>query len=193
MKKCSKCGESKELSEFYAFSSTKDGRRPDCKTCGNAYNAKRQAEGSTWAQKYPELQRIRANKYSALHREDKITYDRIYRALNKDKISVTIKLWALKNPEKRATTDRNRKALKRNALGSHTELEIKTLFGLQRKRCAMCECDLSDKSYHVDHIMPLIRGGSNDKYNLQITCPTCNLSKGPKDPIEFMQSRGKLL
>lgn len=47
--------------------------------------------------------------------------------------------------------------------------------------------------YHVDHIVPLIAGGSNDRSNLQILCQPCNNSKSSKDQIEFMQSRGMLL
>ena len=40
---------------------------------------------------------------------------------------------------------------------------------------------------------PLALGGSNDKANLQLLCPTCNAKKSAKHPIDFMQSRGLLL
>lgn len=33
MKQCSKCGEVKDLNLFYKLSSSKDGKRPDCKEC----------------------------------------------------------------------------------------------------------------------------------------------------------------
>lgn len=33
----------------------------------------------------------------------------------------------------------------------------------------------------------------NDVSNLQATCPPRNQSKGAKDPVQFMQSRGFLL
>ena len=42
-------------------------------------------------------------------------------------------------------------------------------------------------------IKPLARGGTNQRTNLQLLCPPCNLSKSAKDPIDFMQSRGFLL
>jgi hypothetical protein len=35
---------------------------------------------------------------------------------------------------------------------------------------------------HVDHIIPLARGGTNDITNFQALCPKCNLSKGVKLP-----------
>jgi len=37
------------------------------------------------------------------------------------------------------------------------------------------------------------RHGHNDRKNLQITCEACNLSKGAKDPVDFMRERGMLL
>jgi len=35
---------------------------------------------------------------------------------------------------------------------------------------------------HVDHIVPLAQGGTNDITNFQALCPKCNLSKGAKMP-----------
>lgn len=37
------------------------------------------------------------------------------------------------------------------------------------------------------------KGGANDKSNIQLLCPHCNLSKGAKHPVDFMQERGMLL
>ena len=65
-------------------------------------------------------------------------------------------------------------------------------FRLQRGKCACCRVSIAD-GYHVDHIQPLALGGSNDKTNLQLLCPTCNTKKSAKHPIDFMQSRGLLL
>lgn len=45
-------------------------------------------------------------------------------------------------------------------------------------RCAYCNKPLFPDKYHVDHIRPLSRGGSNDLDNLCLACPKCNLSKG---------------
>ena len=47
--------------------------------------------------------------------------------------------------------------------------------------------------HHVDHIVPLAKGGQHVASNIQILCPTCNVRKSAKDPIDFMQSRGFLL
>lgn len=67
------------------------------------------------------------------------------------------------------------------------------LWGAQKGRCAACSKGLMRLGHHVDHIKPLARGGAHENVNLQLLCPTCNLSKGAKDPVDFMQSLGKLL
>jgi len=36
------------------------------------------------------------------------------------------------------------------------------------------------KNYHIDHIIPLARGGKNNFDNFQLLCPTCNLEKSTK-------------
>ncbi len=49
-------------------------------------------------------------------------------------------------------------------------------------RCTKCGAVVKDrKDVHVDHIVPLARGGSNDRDNLAAKCATCNLKKGSSE------------
>jgi 5-methylcytosine-specific restriction endonuclease McrA len=87
---------------------------------------------------------------------------------------------------------RLRRAREKGAAGNHTANDILFLLEKQRYKCANCSKSVR-KMRHVDHIMPLAKGGSNDRKNLQILCPPCNLSKRAKHPIDWARENGRLL
>lgn len=49
------------------------------------------------------------------------------------------------------------------------------------------KCGTSDR-VHVDHIVPVAKGGTDDRKNLQAMCQPCNNKKGIKCNSEFMGS-----
>jgi len=100
--------------------------------------------------------------------------------------------WGNENKDARRIHNRNAKA-RRAATGTLSTDVAKKLMRLQRGKCTCCKVDLGDTGFHLDHIMPLINGGTNTDNNVQLLCPPCNLSKHAKHPIDFMQSRGYLL
>ena len=60
--------------------------------------------------------------------------------------------------------------------------------------CEQCQRDGKlTPAEEVHHIQPLALGGSNDKTNLQLLCPTCNLRKGAKPPERWAAENGRLL
>ena len=71
--------------------------------------------------------------------------------------------------------------------------QLQALMEKQKGRCAVCRANLKKIGYHKDHIVPLVLGGTNWIQNIQFLCPTCNLTKNRKHPVEFMQERGFLL
>lgn len=48
-------------------------------------------------------------------------------------------------------------------------------------------CGDEPETPHIDHIVPVVRGGGNDEDNLCVACPSCNLSKGSKLPGDWLQ------
>jgi len=80
-----------------------------------------------------------------------------------------------------------------NAEGSHTREDLKLIKQLANYEC-MAGCDKEINKSNplcVDHINPLVDGGRNDIFNLQILCKSCNSSKGTKSTdyrsIEFIR------
>lgn len=52
-------------------------------------------------------------------------------------------------------------------------------------RCKACGADLTKTPWHVDHVHPKSRGGSEKPENFQILCASCNTSKGAKTMEEW--------
>lgn len=62
----------------------------------------------------------------------------------------------------------------------------------QNHRCAHCGCLTNDIPDHrrqatIEHIVPKLRGGTDNKYNLVMACSKCNSNRGDKFiPEEYL-------
>lgn len=104
-----------------------------------------------------------------------------------------------RNREKYFDRAREYRARKRGAEGTHTPAQIQELLKRQHRRCYYASCGHAKFErrngkyiYHIEHIVPLSRGGSNSISNIVLACPTCNLKKHDKLPHEFPEG-GRLL
>src|SRR4029077_2030750 len=52
--------------------------------------------------------------------------------------------------------------------------------------CWYCGLALSNKSIHIDHIIPKSKGGANDLDNYALACSFCNWAKHDKDLDMFL-------
>ena len=82
--------------------------------------------------------------------------------------------------------EHRRRARKVEAGGSYALTDIDLKLVAQQWRCVYCKSDIRSR-YHVDHITPLCRGGSNGPENIQLLCPPCNLAKGRSDHEGFLK------
>lgn len=116
-----------------------------------------------------------------------------YREIHSKEINARGAQYKRENPEKVRIRNRNRYEQKRGNGGKLSLGIIFRLLKIQGNKCAICKVNLKKTGHHLDHIVPVSRGGKNSDANVQITCPKCNLEKRDKDPIVFMQSMGFLL
>ena len=77
------------------------------------------------------------------------------------------------------------KKLNRRAKGGIvTAKDLKLLRAMNKTLGAdgwVCEyCNKEVDSYHIDHRIPIVKGGKSELRNLSISCARCNLSKGDK-------------
>lgn len=123
-----------------------------------------------WKAKNRETLRVNALTYYYANLDER-------RAANRD--------YAKNNVELYRAINARRRARKMAAPGSYAPADIDAQFKLQAGYCFGCFADLTVVGYHVDHIVPLAKGGTNWPGNLQLLCPTCNCSKGAKDNAEW--------
>lgn len=61
-------------------------------------------------------------------------------------------------------------------------------------RCRYCGAGVDDAKLHIDHRMPVAKGGTNDFENLVTACADCNLGKHAFLPIrEIVRQREQAL
>lgn len=88
------------------------------------------------------------------------------------------------NPLVKRVSEHKRRVQKLEAGGEFTQADIIRLFNEQDGKCAICSCELLE--YHIDHKLPLSRGGSNWPENLQLLCPTDNVRKWARTTDEYL-------
>ncbi len=103
-------------------------------------------------------------------------------------------LWRKDNPETAKLYNQKRRARKQAAQGTHTLGDLDDIRRMQCDKCAMpwCRAKLKGEG-HVDHIVALSCGGSDDRKNLQFLCAPCNLHKRTQDMTSVVQQHGFLL
>lgn len=174
----------------------------------NARCAKNMRE---WRRKNPEKEKINSDRANRAHyerhrdkvleagrlyylknREKRSAYERARRKSVGDMLREKNRNWKRNNRDKANALERNREARKRKSGGAHTADDIRSILNAQFGKCAYCRTKFG-KKYHVDHIIAVSRGGTNNRRNLQILCVPCNLAKGARDPIVHAQTLGMLL
>lgn len=128
---------------------------------------------------YRERDRARRMRHHERRKAMKRAY---YRRLTRDGLPAWFK-------RRMNAHTRKRRARLANAEGEHTGADVVRLWHRQRGECVRCGGRFGkrpdDGGYHVDHVTPLSRGGSNWPRNLQLLCPTCNVQKNDKTPAEY--------
>lgn len=189
LKRCSNCGKDFLATRqwFHAKADSKDGFHTICKPCKHDIDL-------AYRETHKEKLRNRTHAYQASHREQRLAYGRIYRETHKN--DERKKVWRRKyrqtHHERIKAYSHERRARKKASADTFSENDVKSQYKRQKGRCYWCNQKVG-RTYHVDHVIPLSRGGTNGPENIVITCPTCNLSKRDRLPHEWAGNGGKFL
>lgn len=159
-----------------------------------AHRAEKAAYDREYRKTHPRKDSKELQKaWAEANREKRSAQARARRLANLEKVRAAEKARkALRPPEERVLHEARRRARKRGAGGNYTVSDTRRIRKAQKGKCAYCRQPLGNKP-HLDHIMPLAKGGSNAAANLQWLCADCNYRKSAKDPIVFARSIGRLL
>lgn len=204
-KTCTKCGQSKPLAQFSKHNgkkSSKSGYRSNCKTCqvlsNRLYRSKNREKVNAAKRAYDDRnkeQKAALDKKYRLANQAKIAQrNKLWRITNKDELQKKALAWRISNKERKAITDKawaqnNKENVRNISLRRRAKLAENGIFTVTKKDivrmlnsgCLYCGLDAE----HVDHIIPVSRGGTHSIGNLTGACASCNLSKGSKFVMEW--------
>lgn len=176
IKRCTACGEVKPAAEFSRDRSRKSGLFRRCKPCDKA-------AGREWRRENPDIVSARNAKW----REKDPDYLPTWRAQNPD----YMKNWHAERP---LYNRLNMGWLRADRAGSEahviTEEELLTYWesvGIDPTVCFYTGVSLLDVEWHIDHMIPVTRGGAHALDNLVPCSAVVNSSKGTRTADEFMR------
>lgn len=205
-KVCRRCGQETPFDELVKHKQCTHGVDALCKSCNRAHvrkwyrenwgraqeSVKRYQERhkdrvrqykDRWKQRNHEQVKEQSRLYRRKNRERFNAYSRWLRQTHPEKIKEYISRW-MSNPEnreKKRVDIRNRRARINTAKGSHTPADVKRQYDLQNGLCYWCSKPLVE-SDPIDHVIPLVRGGTNYPDNIVCACLFCNSSKSGRIP-----------
>ncbi len=138
-----------------------------------------------------------SKKWGELHKKERKIWKREWYLTNIDRIKLYNKKYHADPDNRKMIAERKRKYYRNNTEyrlkkriygqnyhkrvknvsdGSVTYIFIKELFNKQKGRCAITDKSLLD-GFHIDHIIPISKGGLHISKNIQLLLPTVNLQK----------------
>lgn len=157
-----------------------------CGTCYTRQWCKANPEGikainHRYYKSHKEIHAARCRAYYERHREEKAAYDRKYQKAHRQKIAARRKArkeeraaqnrdWRHKNPERVVAATARKKARKASVPDTLTTAETKQLLEIG-------QAIYPGKELHLDHIVPLSKGGGTTLANCHYILGSLNMSK----------------
>ena len=206
LKRCTKCGENKpNTNEYFAFQNKSKGKLiARCKECDKKYREKNKDKRKEYSKKYRENNKDKLKEYNKEYNKNYYEknkdkrkeylkeYNKNYYENNKDKIKEYKKEYHKKyyehNKDKRKGYTHKRRSLKLGNGGSYTKAQwLDTLEYFDYKCAYTGEC--IKHNCHVEHIVPLSKGGTSYIWNLVPSTASANLSKQNRDMEEWYREQ----
>lgn len=165
MRKCTRCELEKPVSEFSPDRRLKSGVQSRCKACFAEMRRLAYAED-------PSKQKAAVKKYYQNNPDRVHNTMKKYRSKNPDKVFV----WKKNDRRKNNIRIQADNAARRAKIREGDTSETRIMYALRDFYRAMSLGEM----FHVDHIIPLAKGGKHELSNLQVIPASDNLHKGAR-------------
>lgn len=183
-KRCPRCRLIKLIKYFNRYKNTKDGLQKYCKQCQAICNAK-------WYKTNAKRERAKASaRYKANPRKFK-QRTRKWAKAHPETMSARQRRWGKANPDKIRNIQRRTRKACASRIRSYKTLQYARkkgvtvepvdyaiVFARDHGRCHLCGKKVKRSYWHLDHLIPLSRGGEHSYRNVAVSCPMCNMRKG---------------
>lgn len=189
MKKCCDCKKDRDILLFSKNINNIDNLSSQCKVCKKEYYKQNKIRINELRKisrdKNPEKYKQQSNSNHSKHRDERLLKQKLYYLNNIEYFKIKNKVYRENNRD--SILLRNRK--RRNSLKFSiiTQCQINNLLNIHNNKCLYCAIDVKRGiNLHLDHKIPLSRGGDHAIYNLAPACKSCNLQKGSSTHEEFL-------
>lgn len=189
-KHCAGCDQLLPLEAFQKCSTRPCGVQSRCRECRRLaaieYRARTQERRLAYNREYYAKNADARAKYYESRRDELIEAMRRRRAENVERDRERSRLWHKQNRDRHNELNRNYRARRR---GQFVETVV-PLVVLERDDgvCGICGGDVDPFDFHVDHKVPISRGGLHSYDNVHVAHPMCNWRKADKTLSEFLEA-----
>lgn len=204
IKQCRRCGLELPISEFHKDKSRKDGHHVYCKPCVKKYHSENSADltrkASEWNALHPENIKAIMARYYSNHRTEinrrvreyrkntplhlrktttnRADYKHAYYEAHKENSLRRRQEWRVNHRDRDTETTLKRKAKKYN---TQTEFIRKyVVYERDHGICYLCGNPVDPNCWHLEHKIPLSKGGTHTYDNVAVSHPICNMRKSAK-------------
>lgn len=195
MKTCHECLLVLPVDMFHKNKSNHDGLQRKCKECVSAYNKTHYDENKDKFSLNHAKWRAANPGYFVMWRNKNPNYSKNYHRQNIQLRSDQNKAWRAKNPDYhkewrknnplRVLEQDNRRRAREMGAEVVGRIDREEIIRRDRSICYICGEKVQPSDVHLDHVVPLSRGGWHVGANLRVTHSWCNQRKGAKLPEEI--------
>ena len=197
---------------YYKNKNNKDGLSAQCRTCAKVYRDSHKQEKNNYPssnliykqiyyqnnkdninamkkRRYltnPKKFNQQSRKSYQINRIERLSQQAIYYMNNRKYFAQKNKIYRNNNIDKILLRNRQRKNLL-SIFPIIQQSAIDNLLATNDNQCFYCKVEIKRGiNLHLDHVVPLSRGGEHSITNLVPACAFCNLKKGTKTAEEFL-------